>query len=130
MLHQNSVFHGVMKQVPWHRFEPIVAQARDGRSKYNIPIWSGQINSKAIAEVERLSAGDQEQIARTLLSHVEKLRVARGNRQRHRIARCGPRKRVQFVARMERSEIRDRIAHGPIPAQLRPRRLFLHSHAR
>jgi len=32
---------------------------------------------QAIAEVERLSAEDQEQIARTLLSHVEKLRALR-----------------------------------------------------
>src|SRR5205814_8903977 len=24
MLHQNSVFHGVLKHVPWHRFERIV----------------------------------------------------------------------------------------------------------
>jgi hypothetical protein len=30
---------------------------------------------QAIAEVERLSAEDQEQIGRTLLSHVEKLRA-------------------------------------------------------
>jgi hypothetical protein len=32
---------------------------------------------KAIAEVERLPAEDQEQIGRTLLSHVEKLRALR-----------------------------------------------------
>ena len=32
---------------------------------------------QAIAEVERLPAEDQEQIARTLLSHVEKLRALR-----------------------------------------------------
>lgn len=32
---------------------------------------------QAIAEVERLSAEDQEQIGRTLLSHVEKLRALR-----------------------------------------------------
>ena len=33
---------------------------------------------QAIAELERLSAEDQEQIGRTLLSHVEKLRALRG----------------------------------------------------
>jgi hypothetical protein len=32
---------------------------------------------QAIAEVERLPAEDQEQIGRTLLSHVEKLRALR-----------------------------------------------------
>ncbi len=32
---------------------------------------------QAIAEVQRLSAEDQEQIGRTLLSHVEKLRALR-----------------------------------------------------
>jgi hypothetical protein len=32
---------------------------------------------QAIAEVERLPAEDQEQIGRTLLSHVEKLRTLR-----------------------------------------------------
>lgn len=32
---------------------------------------------RAIAEVQRLSAEDQEQIGRTLLSHVEKLRALR-----------------------------------------------------
>jgi hypothetical protein len=32
---------------------------------------------QAIAEVDRLPAEDQEQIERTLLSHVEKLRVLR-----------------------------------------------------
>ena len=33
--------------------------------------------AQAIAEVERLPAEDQEQIGRTLLSHVEKLRALR-----------------------------------------------------
>jgi hypothetical protein len=33
--------------------------------------------AQAIAEVERLPAEDQEQIGRTLLSHVEKLRAVR-----------------------------------------------------
>ncbi|MBS0248587.1 MAG: hypothetical protein JSR61_18370 [Proteobacteria bacterium] len=33
---------------------------------------------QAIAELERLPAEDQEQIGRSLLSHVEKLRALRG----------------------------------------------------
>jgi hypothetical protein len=37
----------------------------------------GQTLEQAIAEVERLPAEDQEQIGRTLLSHVEKLRALR-----------------------------------------------------
>ena len=45
------------------------------------PIWYNAVMVKtleqAIAEVERLPAEDQEQIGRTLLSHVEKLRALR-----------------------------------------------------
>ena len=45
------------------------------------PIWYNVLMVKtleqAIAEVERLPAEDQEQIGRTLLSHVEKLRALR-----------------------------------------------------
>jgi hypothetical protein len=44
-------------------------------------IWYTAVRIKtleqAIAEVERLPAEDQEQIGRTLLSHVEKLRALR-----------------------------------------------------
>ena len=38
-----------------------------------------KILKQAIAEIESLSVSDQEQIGRKLLSHVEKLRLLRGD---------------------------------------------------
>ena len=39
MLHQNSVFHGLLKQLPWHRFEQIV-------EKYSADDLSRRLSTK------------------------------------------------------------------------------------
>src|SRR5678815_1962164 len=45
--------------------------------RFGILVFMVRTLEQAIAEVERLPAEDQEQIGRTLLSHVERLRALR-----------------------------------------------------
>ena len=70
MLHQNSVFHGVLKQLPWHRFDRLVDE--HGADKH---VRALTTKSQLIALIYAQLSGAQSlrEIEASLMSHSAKL---------------------------------------------------------
>jgi hypothetical protein len=70
MLHQNSVFHGILKHVPWHRFERLV----DG---HNADKHVRELSTKsqliALLCAQLSGAHSLREIEATLASHASRL---------------------------------------------------------
>lgn len=70
MLHQNSVFHGVLKHVPWHRFDRLVDE--HGADKHVRTLTTkGQLIALAYAQLS--GARSLREIEAALTSHATKL---------------------------------------------------------
>jgi IS4 transposase len=70
MLHQNSVFHGVLKHVPWHRFERLVDEHAADKHVRTLPTKTQLI---ALIYGQLSGAQSLREIEDGLTSHVTKL---------------------------------------------------------
>jgi IS4 transposase len=70
MLHQNSVFHGVLKHVPWHRFERLVDEHAADKHVRTLPTKTQLI---ALIYGQLSGAQSLREIQDGLTSHVTKL---------------------------------------------------------
>jgi len=70
MLHQNSVFHGVLKQVPWHRFERLVDEHHADKHVRSLTT-KGQLIALIYAQLS--GAQSLREIEAALESHATRL---------------------------------------------------------
>jgi IS4 transposase len=70
MLHQNSVFHGLLKHVPWHRFERLVDEHRADKHVRSLTT-KGQLIALLYAQLS--GARSLREIEAALTSHAPKL---------------------------------------------------------
>lgn len=70
MLHQNSVFHGVLKQVPWHRFDRLVDEHQADKHVRSLTTKSQLI---ALIYAQLAGASSLREIEAALQSHATKL---------------------------------------------------------
>lgn len=70
MLHQNSVFHGVLKQVPWHRFDRLVDEHHADKHVRTLTT-KGQLIALIYAQLA--GAQSLREIEAALSSHASKL---------------------------------------------------------
>ena len=70
MLHQNSVFHSVLKQVPWHRFDRLVDEHRADKHVRTLTT-KGQLIALIYAQLS--GAQSLREIEAALTSHATKL---------------------------------------------------------
>jgi len=70
MLHQNSVFHGVLKQVPWHRFDRLVDEHHADKHVRKLTT-KGQLIALIYAQLS--GAQSLREIEAALTSHATKL---------------------------------------------------------
>ena len=70
MLHQNSVFHGVLKQVPWHRFDRLV---EDQDADKHVRRLTTKNQFIALAYAQLSGAQSLREIEAALTSHATKL---------------------------------------------------------
>jgi IS4 transposase len=70
MLHQNSVFHSVLKQVPWHRFDRLVDEHRADKRVRTLTT-KGQLIALIYAQLS--GAQSLREIEAALTSHATKL---------------------------------------------------------
>src|SRR5712691_1552144 len=70
MLHQNSVFHGVMKYVPWHRFDRLVDELKADK---HVRTLTTKSQFAALAYAQLSGAQSLREIEAALESHASKL---------------------------------------------------------
>ena len=70
MLHQNSVFHGVLKQVPWHRFDRLVEEYATDKHVRRLTT-KGQLIALIYAQLA--GAQSLREIEAALTSHASRL---------------------------------------------------------
>ena len=93
MLHQNSVFHGLLKHVPWHRFDSLV---EDHEADARVRRLSTKSQLVALLYGQLSGAASLREIVTGLSSHAGRpyrRGAERGRRGRSAKERCGAERR-------------------------------------